>query len=201
MIPSNSTAYRRIRRGMLIAASFTGYMTLSAMRTDPEFMRYDAAGRRVVLTIIGRYDESNNGYNFNGGFNGSHRVTVPLGWRVAVTVVNRDVIPHSFALIRPVRWLPLRIDRPALPGAASREHQVGVRTGAREEGIEFVAPHHNKLHRAAWLNEQRSRVGIALLGIGFGRAADNQRVGISNCCQRFFALHLSGCGHFEASLL
>ncbi len=44
---------------------------LSAMRTDPEFMRYDAAERRVELTIIGRYDESNNGYNFNGGFKGS----------------------------------------------------------------------------------------------------------------------------------
>ena len=139
MIPSNRTAHRRIRRGMLIAASFTGYMALSAMRTDPEFMRYDAAARRVELTIIGRYDESNNGYNFNGGFNGSHRVTVPPGWRVAVTLVNGDVIPHSFALIRPVRWLPLQIDRPALPDAASREHQVGVRAGAREEGIEFVA--------------------------------------------------------------
>ena len=139
MIPFNRTAYRKGRHAILIAASFTGCVVLSAVRRDPEFMRYDAEARRVELTMIAAYDQSNNGYNFNGGFNGSHHVTVPLAWRVAVTLVNRDVIPHSFVVIRPVRYLPLRIDRPALPGAASRTHQVGVPAGGREDGIEFVA--------------------------------------------------------------
>ena len=138
MIPSHQ-AHRKIRHAVLTAASFSGWVVLSAVRRDPEFMRYDAEARRVELTIIAAYDQSNTGYNFNGGFNGSHRVTVPLGWRVAVTVVNRDVFPHSFTVIRAVRQLPLRIDRPAFPGAASRTHHVGVPAGGREDGIEFVA--------------------------------------------------------------
>ena len=139
MIQSKRTVHRKIRHAVLIAASLGGWVILSAVRRDPEFLRYDAEARRVELTIIAAYDRSNTGYNFNGGFNGSHRVTVPLGWRVAVTLVNRDVFPHSFTVIRAVRQLPLRIDRPALPGAASRNHQVGVRAGGREDGIEFVA--------------------------------------------------------------
>jgi hypothetical protein len=139
MIPAHRTAHRKIRHAVLIAASFGGWGLLSAVRRDPEFLRYDAEARRVELTIIAAYDRSNTGYNFNGGFNGSHHVTVPLGWRVAVTLVNRDVFPHSFTVIRAVRQLPLRIDQPALPGAASRKHQVGVPAGGREDGIEFVA--------------------------------------------------------------
>ena len=139
MIPSNRTSQRTIRHAAVIAASIAAWVVLSAVRRDPEFMRYDAEARRVELTIIAAYDQSNSGYNFNGGFDGSHRVTVPLGWRVAVTFVNRDVIPHSFIVIRAVRNLPLRIDRAAFPGAASRKHQVGVGAGGREDGIEFVA--------------------------------------------------------------
>ncbi len=139
MIPSNRTGYRKIRHAIVIAAGVSGWVVLSAVRRDPEFMRYDAEARRVALTMIAAYDQSNSGYNFNGGFNGSHRITVPVGWRVAVTVVNRDVVPHSFALIRAERRLPLRIDRPALPGAASRRHQVGVPAGGREDEIEFIA--------------------------------------------------------------
>jgi hypothetical protein len=122
-----------------MAASFAGCLALSGVSGDPEFMRYDAAARRVELTIIAAYDQANSGYNFNGGFNGSHHVTIPLGWQIAVTIVNRDVIPHSFTVIAVARLLPLRIDRPALPGGASRNHQVGVRAGGREDGIEFAA--------------------------------------------------------------
>jgi hypothetical protein len=68
--------------------------------------------------------------------------------------VNRDVIPHSFTMIRPVRFLPLRIDRPALPGAASRKHQVGVRARAREEGIEFTASQPGAYLIACGITEQ-----------------------------------------------
>lgn len=139
MIPPDRHVYRQVRHATLMAATIAGCLAVSGSRRDPEFMRYDPEARRVELTIIAAYDQANSGYNFNGGFNGSHHVTVPLGWRIAVTLVNRDVIPHSFAVIRAVRQLPLRIDRPALPGAASRNHQFGVRAGGREDAVEFAA--------------------------------------------------------------
>jgi sulfocyanin len=134
-----SPPYRHVRHATLIAATITGCLAVSGLQGDPEFMRYDPEARRVELTIVAAYDQANSGYNFNGGFNGSHHVTVPVGWRIAITLVNRDVIPHSFAVIRAVRQLPLRIDRPALPGAASRNYQVGVRAGGREDAVEFAA--------------------------------------------------------------
>lgn len=141
MIPSNHQAHQRRRHAIAIAASFAGCLLLLGARRDPEFMRYDLEARHVELTITAAYDQSNTGYNLNGGFQGSHRVTIPQGWRVAVTFVNRDLVPHSFVVIREARQLPLRIDRAALPGAASRKHQVGVPAAGREDGIEFVASH------------------------------------------------------------
>ena len=139
MISPDRHVHRQLRRPIVMAASVAGCLAWSGVPGDPEFMRYDAEARRVELTIIAAYDQANSGYNFNGGFNGNHHVTIPVGWRTAVTLVNRDVIPHSFTVIGVARRLPLRIDRPALPGGASRNHQVGVRAGGREDGIEFVA--------------------------------------------------------------
>jgi hypothetical protein len=99
-------------------------------RRDPEFMRYDAAARRVDLTIIAAFDQSNTGYNFNGASHGAHRIPV---------FVNRDVFRHSIAVIREVRSLPLRITKPVFPGAASRAPDVGLPAGARQDDIAFVA--------------------------------------------------------------
>jgi sulfocyanin len=141
MRSSSGTTHRRFRHAFIGTAAFAACAVLSGVRSDPEFMRYDAAARRVTLTIIAAFDQSNSGYNFNGGFRGSHVITIPAGWRVELTLVNRDVISHSVAVIRDVQRLPLRIEQPAIPGASSRAPQNGVRAGGREDDITFVADH------------------------------------------------------------
>ena len=107
-------------------------------RRDPEFMTFDAEARRVDLTVIAAFDQSNSGYNFNGAPYGTHLLTVPLGWQVRIAFSNRDVIPHSVVVIRQPKTLLLRTARPAFPGAATRSFQQGLPPGARDD-FAFVA--------------------------------------------------------------
>ena len=121
---------------VLVAGGAAG-LERNAPRVD-DFMTYDAAQRTVQLTVVARYDGSNIGYNLNGGFQGSHVITVPLGWRVHTTFINRDVVPHSLGLVRQTKLLPTRIGKPAIAGAASRRLQSGIAGNDRDE-FEFVA--------------------------------------------------------------
>ncbi len=114
-----------------------GILTAGAP-ADPEFLTYDAAQRTVQLTVVARYNDSNSGFNLNGGFRGSHRVSVPAGWRVRVAFTNHDAIPHSLGLVRATGQLPLRIGKPAFAGAASRAIDIGIPARARDE-FSFVA--------------------------------------------------------------
>jgi sulfocyanin len=114
-------------------------VVLSGSRRDPQFLRYDAAARRVDLTIIAALDKSNSGYNLNGASYGAHNVIVPTGWTVTIDFVNRDVMPHSIAVIRESRLLPLRVARPVFAGASSRAPEIGLPAGGRQNDIAFVA--------------------------------------------------------------
>jgi sulfocyanin SoxE-like protein len=130
---------RDVHRAIVSVAILMASVVLSGGRRDPEFMRYDAEARRVDLTIIAAFDQSNSGYNFNGGSRGRHRITVPLGWRVVMTFENRDVMPHSAAVIREAKYVPVRIIAPAFRHAATSSIERGLPVGGREDGIEFVA--------------------------------------------------------------
>ena len=138
---SDLTTIRRLaRRGMICGVGYAACVLFTGARRDPEFMRYDAAARRVDLTIIAAFDQSNTGYNLNGASHGAHRVTVPSGWRITVSFVNRDVFRHSIAVIREVRSLPLRITKPVFPGAASCAPDIRFPTGAGQGEIRFEMP-------------------------------------------------------------
>jgi sulfocyanin len=102
-------------------------------------MQFDASGRRVDLLVVAAYTKANSGFNFNGGWSGSHRITIPAGWTVRINFVNRDVVPHSIGIVRQGRLLPTRIGRPVFPGAASRALEVGTPAGDRQDDIVFVA--------------------------------------------------------------
>lgn len=128
-----------MRRVALLAAGYAACVVLAGSRRDPQYMRYDAAARRVELTIIAALDKSNSGYNLNGASYGAHHVIVPMGWTVTIDFVNRDVIPHSIAAIRESRLLPLRVARPAFASASSRAPEIGLPGGGRQNDIAFVA--------------------------------------------------------------
>lgn len=138
-MPSHSRIRDRARRLVLLAAGYAACMALSGARRDPQFMRYDPVARRVDLTIIAAFDKSNSGYNLNGASYGAHRIVVPIGWQVTIDFVNRDVMPHSIAVIRESRLLPLRVARAVFLGASSRAPEIGLPAGGRQNDIAFVA--------------------------------------------------------------
>jgi len=135
----NTRRRQFLRRTVLVAASYAACAVLVGAGRDPEFMRYDAVARRVDLSITAALDQSNSGYNFNGGFDGSHRITVPLGWQVRMAFSNHDLFPHSVVVVGETKRLPLRVSRPAFVGAASSALQQGLPPGGRDDDIVFVA--------------------------------------------------------------
>jgi sulfocyanin len=114
-------------------------MVCGVARPDPDFMRYDADAREVQLSVTAGYDKSHSGFNLNGGFRGSHRITIPAGWRVRIAFVNADVIPHSVGVVRAQKYVPASTQNPAFVGAASRAWESGLPAGARQDDITFTA--------------------------------------------------------------
>lgn len=140
MTTSWYVAHPGVRRTTLAALWGTLIVAVCGVaRPDPEFMRYDANAREVQLSVTAGYDKSHSGFNLNGGYFGSHRITVPVGWRVQVTFVNADVIPHSVGVVREQKRVPASTLKPAFVGAASRAWESGIPPGARQDDITFTA--------------------------------------------------------------
>jgi sulfocyanin len=56
-------------------------------------------GKTVSLTLIATYNNTQSGFNFNGGANGKMTITVPLGDTVKVSFTNKASLPHSAEIV------------------------------------------------------------------------------------------------------
>ena len=140
MTTSWNVAHPGVRRTTLAALWGTLILMVCGVAPpDSEFMRYDANAREVLLTVTAGYNASNSGFNFNGGFRGSHWITVPMGWRVRMTFANADAMPHSLGVVREQKRVPASTLKPAFAGAVSRAWESGIPAGARQDDITFVA--------------------------------------------------------------
>jgi FtsP/CotA-like multicopper oxidase with cupredoxin domain len=91
---------------------------------DPkQFLHVDARHKIVDVTLIAGYDDSNNGFNFDG-YSRFLMWRVPLGWRVRVTCTNRGALRHSCAVVKGAGST-----KPAFPGASSPRPVVGLAHG------------------------------------------------------------------------
>ncbi|HUP51127.1 MAG TPA: sulfocyanin-like copper-binding protein [Longimicrobiales bacterium] len=71
----------------------------SGPMTIPAWYSVDNDARTVQMEIIAGQTPDNNYWNFNGVINGAMAITVPEGYRVAITVVNRDPnMAHSLGV-------------------------------------------------------------------------------------------------------
>ena len=90
----------------------------------PLVFKIDAATRTVSFDLVAAHDQTNSGFNFNGYGSGRLAISVPEGWRVAVTCENRGPLNHSCAIVRgPADG------RPAIPGAGSPDPVSGQAPG------------------------------------------------------------------------
>jgi sulfocyanin len=104
-----------------------------------QFMRYDAAAKTVTLDVFAAYNNQQGGFNFNGGSNGSHTITVPVGWTVRMHVVNKDAIPHSAIVINDQHPLPQAPSEPAIPRAYSAHLNDGLPPVNGSDDVVFKA--------------------------------------------------------------
>ena len=72
--------------------SLAGYKQVS------KYVWVNAAKHHAILQIIAAATGANNGFNFDGYFNGQGTFTVPLHWSVDIEFKNLAVLPHSLAI-------------------------------------------------------------------------------------------------------
>ena len=93
----------------------------------------DPAAKSESFHLVAAHDQSNSGFNFNGYGRGRLAISVPEGWRVAVTCENRGPLNHSCAIVR----APAD-SRPAIAGASSHDPVGGQAPGVTTT-FEFTA--------------------------------------------------------------
>jgi hypothetical protein len=104
-----------------------------------EFLSYDAQARAATLLLVAGYNGLNDALNYNGGARGSQGVSVPLGWKVRVTVTNRDAdLQHSAIVVRQVLPPPEEMTVPAFTGAILPQLEEGMNEGDTTS-FDFVA--------------------------------------------------------------
>jgi sulfocyanin len=107
---------------------------------DPKWMTVDSAAKRVSFDVIAGHTPENGALNFNGFKNGGLTFVVPAGWTVTMNFTNRDGnLPHSVQIIADKPPLPLRAVEPAIPGAATKDADMGSSSSAALERFRFTA--------------------------------------------------------------
>jgi sulfocyanin len=87
-------------------------------------------GKTVTLTLIAAYNNTQGGFNFNGGANGKLTITVPQGDTVNVNFTNKASLPHSAVIVASAQTpASLTSYSPAFQGASSPNPTAGSPSG------------------------------------------------------------------------
>ncbi len=96
------------------------------VRVD-RWVRYTAKAKAVWLLLDAG---QNNGFDFNGYSNGAMAITVPAGWTVHVTVVNKSTMLNHSAIIIPKAQIATGTGfSPVFPGAETSAPVTGISPG------------------------------------------------------------------------
>ena len=111
--------------------------TAAAGELVPSWMSVDAGAQRVTMDVVAGFNPSNSSWNFNGYYGGDMTVVVPEGWRVEITLTNRDGdVPHSLVVMADpdADNLPLQAGREqaAFPRAYSKSPERGISAGDQD---------------------------------------------------------------------
>jgi sulfocyanin len=103
-------------------------------------LKFDSATNTVTYPIISGLTSVNGAWNFNGHYNGSMTIVVPVGANVVMPFANSDGnVPHSFGIITgTANAIPAAPGAPALPGAETKRYVAGLRSTERDV-VRFTA--------------------------------------------------------------
>lgn len=92
-----------------------------------KFFTANTSNKTATLTLIAGYNSANDqGFNFDGGYDGDMTVTIPVGYKVTVNFKNNASIPHSAAIIGPTGTGQTG---PIIPGATTPNPVQGTAPG------------------------------------------------------------------------
>jgi hypothetical protein len=105
----------------------------------PSWMVIDTGAKKVQMDVVAGFNPSNSNWSFNGYYEGGMTVVVPEGWRVEITLSNRDGdVPHSLVVMADPgeAELPLQAGREqaAFARAYSRSPEQGISAGRPGRG-------------------------------------------------------------------
>jgi PQQ-dependent dehydrogenase (methanol/ethanol family) len=75
------------------------HFDFSGLTKINQWMYVDTTHQVVAIKLTAAATSANNGFNFDGYYNGQANFIVPLGWIVDWVFVNHSAIPHSAALV------------------------------------------------------------------------------------------------------
>jgi Sulfocyanin (SoxE) domain len=85
---------------LAIALCSPASLSRAEERIVPSWMVIDVGAKRVQMDVVAGFNPNNSSWNFNGYYEGSITVVVPEGWRVEITLTNRDGdVPHSLVVM------------------------------------------------------------------------------------------------------
>jgi len=126
--------------GAVVAA---GKVPAAAAGQLPAWATAKPESRLLILSLDAGVGDDNGGLNYNGQYEGSHRIVVPLGWTVIVRMRNADSrVAHSTLVTREYRQneMPDRLgpEDAVFPGASTPVPFTGTAAGGYAE-FTFVA--------------------------------------------------------------
>lgn len=94
--------------------STSGGQAAMGQLSVPSWMKVDKSAKTVTMDVTAGESTNNNGWNYNGYFNGDATIVVPQGYKVTINFHNKDQAnPHSLAI---------STDKPPFPATFSEAH-------------------------------------------------------------------------------
>ena len=93
---------RTLQLSLVMFFMFLGINTATADVSLPDWVSYDATKKQVEFKLIAAKNANNNGFNYNGYYEGNITLKAPVGWQVQITLTNRDAnATHDVILTEP----------------------------------------------------------------------------------------------------
>ncbi len=102
------------------------------------FIALGKEAKTVEITVIAAYTDINGGMNFNGQIRGGATFTIPVGWTVNTTFINKSAVPHSASVVDADEVREIKPKGPAFKGANSPNPEVGT-GNSNPQKFSFVA--------------------------------------------------------------
>ncbi|WP_053959162.1 sulfocyanin-like copper-binding protein [Sulfobacillus thermosulfidooxidans] len=137
-----------------------GFPSHPSRSSSAQWLQIDPRRHTATLMVIAHFNDMNNGYNLNGGYNGNMTINIPESTRVTVTFINNA--PHQFHSLALIGPHGLSATRPILAGASISAPLQGIIGPHSYAVFTFMTPNRPRHYRLACLRPGHLGYGMYL---------------------------------------